>query len=33
MFPPLGGSVRFVTDARGVATGLVLTIVEATCPA
>lgn len=27
-FPPLGGTVRFVTDAKGVATGFVLTVVE-----
>jgi hypothetical protein len=28
LFPPIGGSVRFVTDAKGAATGFVLTIVE-----
>ena len=31
-FPPIGGAVRFVTDGKGPATGLVLTIVEGDIP-
>ncbi len=32
-YPPIGGTVRFVTDAKGQATGLVVTIVEGDLPA
>jgi hypothetical protein len=33
MFPPLGGTLSFVTDPKGVATDLILTIVEGDMPA
>jgi hypothetical protein len=33
MFPPVGGSVRFVTDGQGLATHFVLTVVEGDVPA
>jgi Domain of unknown function (DUF3471) len=33
LFPPIGGSVRFEGDAKGPATGFVLTIVEGDIPA
>jgi hypothetical protein len=32
-YPPIGGPVRFVTDAKGQVTGFVLTIVEGDIPA
>jgi hypothetical protein len=31
-FPAIGGTVRFVTDAKGVASQLILTIVEGDIP-
>ena len=33
MFPPLGGTLTFVTDAKVMATDLILTIVEGDMPA
>jgi hypothetical protein len=33
MFPPLGGTLTFVTDAKGTTTSMVLTIVEGDMPA
>ena len=33
MFPPLGGTLTFVTDAKGAATTMILTIVEGDMPA
>jgi hypothetical protein len=31
-FPAIGGTVRFVTDAKGIASQLILTIVEGDIP-
>jgi hypothetical protein len=33
VYPPVGGPVRFVSDAQGKVTGFVLTIVEGDLPA
>ena len=33
VFQPIGGTLTFVTDANGVTTGFILTIVEGDLPA